>query len=132
MINCSILNKQIEVLTGVHLKNNDASLGHFSVSTTATPSDIAKAAALTMYHDIDITSNNLFKFTIRWRKGIKSKFAKKSSDDDDESEDWDVDEATKEESVENEPRYQRNPTPILAKLAQRNADIINRRATFGR
>lgn len=120
----------VEIIPGMTSSaNTDGNLGHFTV-TTAQPSDITKAAAL-QYHDFDINgSHNLFKFTVR-RKGIKSKFARRN-DDDEEDGDSDVDETTREESAPNDPRHQRNPNVVIAKLAKGNDHRMNREEAFGR
>lgn len=100
----------------------NGNLGSFSVSTTNYPADdIAKAAAL-QYHEVDADSTQAFyKKFVLWRKRVsKSKFAKKSLDDE-EYTDPDVDETTGEETPSNDPKYQRIINAHLVRLAQNNA-----------
>ncbi len=121
-----MINKVNEVFQG-KAPETDGNFSHFAVTTNAVPTDIAKAAAIQHHFDID-GSHNLFKSIALRRKGIKSKHAKKNDDDEEYSNDSDVDEVTKEESVPNDPRQRRINNVNLARMAQRNADSLNQKA----
>lgn len=124
-INVYAVGKAIEAVQGTTGSGNDGNLGDFAVTTNPIPSDIAKAAAL-QYHDIDINStHSLFRSVASRRKGIKGKHAKRNDDDEEVSGDFDVDEATREESAPNDPKHQRVSNVRLAKMAQLNADYLN-------
>lgn len=111
---------------GEILAANRGELGGFSVSAEAatSPSDIAKAAALSYHLDIE-TDGQIFKNvrTSRWRR-IKSKFAKRSLDVEEDFEiDPDVDAAEKEGEADNDTKMRRLLNIHLAKKAETNARL---------
>lgn len=124
MSNIFITNKITETTQGVFTGKSDSNLGPFTVSTPESiPNDSAKSAAI-QYHEVDIDpSHKFFKNFVlnKDRKRIKSKFAKKSVEDEEDSEDPDVDEATGEGSAANDTKYQRITNIHLAKMAENNA-----------
>jgi len=101
------------------------SLGNFNVSTStnSTPTDIAKAAALAYHFDVDGDLGPLLSKT-QWshrKRTIRSKFAKKGSNIDEDPDDPEVDEATREESAENDSKYQRLLNAHIARQAKDRA-----------
>ena len=115
------------ILKGGATQGPSGGLGVFAVSTSpnSSPSDIAKAAALTYHLDVDGEYNPVRGRKWARRKKIKSKFSKKTSEEED-IDDPDVDEATGEGPVPNELRHEKRLKIHIAKQAQYNADIYSR------
>lgn len=118
----NLVNK-IDLIKESSLENTNGNLGSFSVSLLdSSANDIAKSAAL-QYHEIDIDEGKSFykKYVFLKKRVGKSKFAKKSSELDEEEDDPDVDEPTGEGTAYNDSKYQRLIKAHLVKLAQNHS-----------
>ena len=99
------------------------SLGHFAVNISTDPDDIVRAASIQTHNPFEEADIAHLKH-LKKRRISKSRFAKKSSTDEEENLDqYEVDEATPEERVINETKYDKTTTAHLRRFVERNAGL---------